>query len=81
MRWRIWPDWSRMMRWNWAASAGSSSPAASSSVSTEPFTAARGVLSSWLTMARNSARSRSCSCSGVMSCRVTTQDANRSSSE
>ena len=74
IRWRIWSDWSRMMRWNWAISEGCSSPAASSSVSTDPLTAARGVLSSWLTMARNSARSRSCSSRGVRSCRVMTKD-------
>ena len=75
MSWRIRSDWSRMMRKNWAVSEGCSSPAVSSSVSTDPFTAANGVLSSWLTMARNSARSRSCSFKGVRSCRVMTKEA------
>ena len=41
----------------------------------------RGVRSSWLTMPRNSARSRSSSSSGVMSCRVTTTDSTSPSSE
>ena len=70
-----------MMRWNWAASAGCSSPAASSSVSADPLTEDRGTLSSWLTMARNSARSRSCSANGVRSCKVTMKDASCPSSE
>ena len=37
MRKRMWSDWSRMMRWNWAVSAGSSWPAASSSVGDRPL--------------------------------------------
>ena len=40
-----------------------------------------GVLSSWLTMPRNSARSRSISSSGVMSWRVTTTETTSPSSE
>ena len=40
-----------------------------------------GVLSSWLTMPRNSARSRSSSSRGVRSCRVTTTDSVSPSSE
>ena len=40
-----------------------------------------GVRSSWLTMPRNSARSRSSSSSGVMSCRVTTTETTSPSSE
>ena len=43
--------------------------------------AASGVLSSWLTMPRNSARSRSRSSRGVRSCRVTTTDSTSPSSE
>ena len=39
-----------------------------------------GVLSSWLTMPRNSARSRSSSSIGVMSCMVTTTDSTSPSS-
>ena len=42
---------------------------------------ASGVRSSWLTMPRNSARSRSRSSSGVRSCRVTTTDSTPPSSE
>ena len=40
-----------------------------------------GARNSWLTMARNSARSRSWSSSAVMSCRVTTTDSTSPSSE
>ena len=40
-----------------------------------------GARSSWLTIPRNSARMRSCSSSGVMSCRVTTTDFNSPSSD
>ena len=78
---RIWSDWSRMMRWNWAVSAGSSSPAPSSSVAIDPLTAARGIRSSWLTVARNSARRRSSSSTAAMSCTVTTTDSTAPSSE
>ena len=41
----------------------------------------RGILSSWLTMARNSARSRSSSSRGVRSWRVTTKDSTSPASE
>ena len=81
IRWRMLSDWSRMIRKNWVISAGSRSEAASSRVSTDPLMAAKGVLSSWLTMPRNSARSRSRSSSGVMSCMVTTTDSTSPSSE
>ena len=70
-----------MMRWNCAISAGSRSEAASSRVSTDPLMVLSGVLSSWLTMPRNSDRSRSNSSRGVMSCRVTTTDSISPSSE
>ena len=52
---------------NCVISAESRSEADSRRVSTDPLTAARGVRSSWLTMPRNSARSRSSSSIGVMS--------------
>ena len=65
---------SPMMRKNWSISAVSRSKAASVSVAADPLMAARGVRSSWLTMPRNSARSRSSSSIGVMSCMVTTTD-------
>ncbi len=70
-----------MIRWNWRISAGSRSGSSSSRVVAEPRMEASGVCSSWLTMPRNSARSRSRSSSGVMSCRVTTTDSTRPSSE
>ena len=70
-----------MMRKNWSISAGSRSDAASVSVAAEPLMAASGVRSSWLTMPRNSARSRSNSSIGVMSCMVTTTDSTSPSSE
>ena len=65
---------STMMRWNWRISAGSSADPSSNMVVAQPLMAARGVLSSWLTMARNSARSLSRSSNGVMSWRVTTTE-------
>ena len=70
-----------MIRWNWSVSAGFSAAEGSSRVVTEPLTEVSGVRSSWLTMPRNSARSRSSSSSGVMSCRVTTKDTTSPSSE
>ena len=70
-----------MMRKNWSISAGSRSDAASVSVAAEPLMEVSGVLSSWLTMPRNSARSRSISSIGVMSCRVTTTETTSPSSE
>ena len=81
IRWRMFSDWSRMIRKNWVISAGSSSEAASSRVSADPLMEVSGVRSSWLTMPRNSARSRSRSSSGVMSCRVTTTDSTSPSFE
>ena len=72
---------SPMMRKNWSISAGSRSDAASVSVTADPLMAASGVLSSWLTMPRNSARSRSSSSSGVRSCMVTTTDSTAPSSD
>ena len=63
-----------MIWWNCPVSAELSVAEASSRVVIEPLTAARGVLSSWLTMAKNSARSCSISSRGVRSCRVTTKD-------
>ena len=41
----------------------------------------RGIRSSWLTMPRNSARSRSCSSTAVMSCMATTTDSTSPSPE
>ena len=70
-----------MMRKNWSISAGSRSDAASVSVAPEPLMEVSGVLSSWLTIPRNSARSRSISSSGVMSWRVTTTQTTSPSSE
>ena len=75
MRPRICSVWSWMMRKNWRISAGSSRVDCAARVSADPLTDIRGDRSSWLTMARNSARSRSCSSRGVMSCRVTTKEA------
>ena len=74
-------DWSRMILKNWVISAGYRLELDSSRVSTDPLIAASGVRSSWLTMPRNLARSRSRSSSGVMSCRVTTTDSTSPSSE
>ena len=42
---------------------------------------AKGALSSWLTIAKNSARSRSSSSTSAMSCMVTTTDSTAPSSE
>ena len=67
--------WSWMMRRNWRVSAGSSRVDCAARVSADPLTDISGDRSSWLTIARNSARSRSCSSRGAMSCRVTTKDA------
>ena len=81
IRSRMWSACSPMMRKNWSISAGSRSEAASVSVAAEPLMEVSGVLSSWLTMPRNSARRRSISSSGVMSCRVTTTETTSPSSE
>ena len=61
-----------MIRKNCRISAGLSGDGGSSRVVMEPLTEVSGVRSSWLTIARNSARSRSSSSSAVMSWRVTT---------
>ena len=70
-----------MIRKNCRISVGPRVEGGSSRVATEPLTEVRGVRSSWLTMARNSARSRSVSSSAVRSCRVTTTDSTSPSSE
>ena len=70
-----------MIRWNWRTSAGSRLDERPSSVAMEPLMDVSGTRSSWLTIARNSARSRSASSSGVRSWSVTTTDSTSSSSE
>ena len=77
----MWSAWVTMMRRNWRISAGSRSDVASSMVVAEPLMEVSGVRSSWLTMPRNSARSRSISSRGVMSCMVTTTDSTPPSSD
>ena len=69
---RIRSAWASMIRKNWSVSVGFSPAAGSSRLVTAPLTEVSGVHSSWLTMARNSARSRSSSSRAVRSCRVTT---------
>ena len=59
---------------NWRTSAAPSGEEAPSTVAAEPLMVVSGVRSSWLTAPRNSARSRSSSSSGVMSCRVATTE-------
>ena len=54
----MWFACSSTMRKNWRTTAGSSSVAEPSTVAAEPLMEVRGALSSWLTMARKSARSR-----------------------
>ena len=61
-----------MMWKNCRDSVGFSVAGGSSSVATDPFSVVSGVRSSWLTIARNSARMRSISWSAVMSCIVMT---------
>ena len=63
-----------MIRKNSCLSAASNSDADSSNVAADPLIDVSGARSSWLTMPRNSARSRSSSCSGVRSCNVTTTE-------
>ena len=70
----MWSAWSRMIRTNWRTTAGSRSATESRIVVADPLMEVRGILSSWLTMARNSARSRSGSLTSAMSWRVTTID-------
>ena len=71
---RMWPDCSRMMRWNSRISAGSSAADSSSSATADPVIDVSGVRSSWLTSPRNSVRRRSVSSSDARSCRVTTTE-------
>ena len=70
-----------MMRKNWRVVAGSEAGEAPSAVAAEPLMEVSGTRSSWLTMPRNSARSRSSSSSGAKSCKVTTTDSTAPSSE
>ena len=77
----MWSAWSSMIRKNWRTTAGSRSADDPSTVAAEPLMEVRGARSSWLTMPRNSARSRSSSSSAVMSWRVTTTDSTCPSSE
>ena len=78
---RIRSAWALMTWWNCRISAGFGGAGESSRAATDPLTVATGVRNSWLTIARNSARSRSCSSRGVMSCTVTMKDSIRPSSE
>ena len=64
---RILSAWSKIILWNWRISAGSRVEPSSSRVLAEPLMDVRGVLSSWLTIPRNSARRSCSSSSGVMS--------------
>ena len=77
----MWSAWSSMIRKSWRVTAGSRSAADPSAVAAEPLIEVRGVRSSWLTVARNSARSRSSSSTVAMSCMVTTKDSTVPSSE
>ena len=77
----MWSTWLSMIRWNWVTTAGSRSEDSLSRVVVEPLMVANGVRSSWLTMPRNSARRRSCSSNGDMSCRVTTKETTSPSAE
>ena len=81
MRSRMWSAWSSMRPKNWPTSAESSGIDESRTVAAAPLIDVSGARSSWLTVARKSARSRSRSCSGVMSWRVATTDTSSPSSE
>ena len=81
IRLRIWSACSSMTRKNCSISAGSAAGEAPSTVAVEPLIEMSGVRSSWLTIPRNSARSRSISASGARSCRVTTTDSTVPSAE
>ena len=70
-----------MIRKNWRGSAGSTGDEEPSTVAAEPLMVLNGVRSSWLTMPRNSVRSRSSSSSGDMSCMVATTYTASSSTE
>ena len=74
IRLRIWSACSSMIRKNWYASAGLKGDMELSALAAEPLMAVNGIRSSWLTVPRNSARSRSSSSNGVMSCRVAMTD-------
>ena len=63
----MWSACSSMIRKNCSISAGSGTGAAFSTVAVEPLMEVSGARSSWLTMSRNSARSRSSSSSAVRS--------------
>ena len=56
-----------MIRMSWRTSVGSSSDGVSSMVVAAPLMEVSGVRSSWLTIARNSARIRSISSTSAMS--------------
>ena len=71
---RMWSVCSTMMRKNSRISARSSVDEVSIRVAAAPLIEVSGARSSWLTMSRNSARSRSISSSGARSCMVTTTD-------
>ena len=58
-------DCSTMIRRNWRISAGSRDDSSSSNVLAEPRKEGSGVRRSWLTIPRNSARSRSISSKGA----------------
>ena len=63
-----------MIRKNSCISAESSSAADSDKVADDPLIDMSGARSSWLTMPRNSACSRSISCSDARSCNVITTE-------
>ena len=81
MRPRMWSACSSMIRKNCSISAGSGAGRAPSTVAVEPLMEVSGARSSWLTIPRNSARSRLNSSSGAKSCMVTTTDSTVPSSE
>ena len=81
MRALIWSACCSMIRKKRSISAGSRVSAEPVRVAADPLMEASGARSSWLTMPRNSARSRSISSSGVMSCRVTITDSTSPRSE
>ena len=62
---------SSMSRKNGSISSGGGTGEAPSTVAVEPLIEVSGARNSWLNVSRNSARSRSSSSRGVMSCRVT----------
>ena len=66
---------------NWRISTGSKSSGFSCMAITDPQMEVSGRRSSWLTIPRNSARSRSISSSCVMSCMVTTTDSTSPASD